>query len=143
MTAYTVGAIGSSLITMAWPPKRRCGASLVLGTLVAGLCVAGIGFVHQLAYAIALYVLMGIATGQFSVVLISMLQRWSEPALIGRVFAVLSIVTFGAAPLGNLFTGVLIEHLSLGVTMTIFGLLSIACALLAVTTPQLRQANLE
>ena len=143
MTAYTVGAIGSSLITMAWPPKRRSGASLVLGTLAAGLCVAGIGFVHQLAVGISLYVLMGIATGQFSVVLISMLQRWSAPAVIGRVFAVLSIVTFGAAPLGNLLTGVLIEHLSLGVTMTMFGLLSIVCSLLAVTAPQLRRANLE
>jgi MFS family permease len=143
MTAYTVGAIGSSLITMAWPPKRRSGASLVLGTLAAGLCVAGIGFVHQLAVGISLYVLMGIATGQFSVVLISMLQRWSAPAVIGRVFAVLSIVTFAAAPLSNVLTGVLIEHLSLGVTMTMFGLLSIVCSLLVVTTPQLRKANLE
>lgn len=143
MTAYTVGAISSSVITMSWPPKRRSGVSLILGTLVAGLCVAGIGLAHHLAVVIALYVLMGIATGQFSVVLISMLQRWSAPGLIGRVFAVLSIVTFGAAPLGNLFTGVLIEHLSIGVTMSIFGGLSVACALIAVLTPQLRQANLE
>lgn len=143
LTAYTVGAILSSVVTMLWPPKRRSGASLILGTLVAGLAVASMGALHSLSIAFLFYLVMGLATGQFSVVLISMLQRWCDRAVIGRVMAVLSIVTFGAVPIANVLTGVLIQYISLELTMILFGSLCIGCAVLAAATPQLRRAHLE
>lgn len=143
LTAYTIGAIVSSVLTMIWPPTRRSGSSLVLGTLFAGLAVGTVGFVHSLPLALVLYLVMGLATGQFSVVLISMLQRWCDRAVIGRVMAVLSIVTFGAVPLSNLVTGSLIEYTGLGAAMAGFGLLSLACTAIVALHPQLRRARLD
>lgn len=143
LTAYTVGAIGSAVLTMLWPPVRRSGSSLVLGTLVAGIAVCTLGFVRSLPIALALYLAMGLATGQFSVVLVSMLQRWCDRAVMGRVMAVLSIITFGAVPISNLLIGSLIQYIGLGVGMASFGSLCLVCTVLAALHPQLRRARLD
>lgn len=143
LTGYTVGAILSSVLTMIWPPTRRSGVSLILGTLAAGAAVAIIGFLHSFPVALALYLVMGLTTGQFSVVLISMLQRWCDRAVTGRVMAVVSIISFGAVPVSNLVTGALVEYTGLGVAMAAFGTLSLVCAAIALAHPQLRQARLD
>jgi len=143
LTAYTVGAIASAVITMIWPPTRRSGSSLVFGTLVAGGAVCVLGFVRSLPVALVLYLVMGVATGQFSVVLISMLQRWCDRAVIGRVMAVLSLVTFGAVPLANLVIGSLVQYTGLGVGMASVGSLCLVGTVLAVASPQLRRARLD
>ena len=121
LTGYTVGAILSSVVTMIWPPTRRSGASLILGTLAAGAAVGIIGFLHSLPVALLLYLVMGLTTGQFSVVLISMLQRWCDRAVTGRVMAVVSIISFGAVPLSNLVTGSLVQYTGLGVAIAGLG----------------------
>lgn len=143
LTGYTVGAIGSLVLTMVWPPKRRSGASLVLGTLLAGLTVASIGFLHSLPIALLMYLVLGISTGQLGVVLMSMLQRWCDRAVTGRVMAVVSIVSFGSVPVANLLTGWLVSSIGIGTTMLAFGLLSVAGSAVALAHPQLRQARLD
>jgi MFS family permease len=143
LTAYTVGAIASTVITMLWPPTRRSGSSLMLGTLVAGVAVCALGFLRSLPIALLVYLAMGLSTGQFSVVLVSMLQRWCDRAVLGRVMAVFSIITFGAVPISNLLIGMLVEYTGLGVGMASIGVLCLVCTALAAGHPQLRRARLD
>ncbi|GAA1944677.1 MFS transporter [Kitasatospora viridis] len=143
LTAYTVGAVASSLINMAWPPKRRAGLSLILGTLAATACLSGLGFAGSLPVGLGLYAVLGVVTGQFSVVLISMLQRWTDPGMRGRVMSVMSLVVFAAAPLSNLLVGLLIQALGLATAMCAFAVAALAAAAVICAAPPLRTARLD
>lgn len=143
LTAYTVGAVGSSLATMAWPPGRRGGLSLMLGTFGAAVCLACFGLVTSLGLGLVLYVALGLVAGRFSVVLMSMIQRWSDPGMRGRVMSVVSIVIFGAAPLANLVVGSMIQALGFGPAMGVFAALALTATVVTAATPALRSARLD
>lgn len=143
LTGYTVGAIGSTVLTMVWPPKQRSGASLVLNTMLAGLAVGSIGLLHSLPLALLTYLVIGATTGQLGVLLMSMLQRWSDRAVTGRVMAVVSILSFGSVPVANVLTGWLVPSIGIGTTMAAFGLLSLMGSAVALAHPQLRRARLD
>ncbi|MYW11399.1 MFS transporter [Streptomyces sp. SID2563] len=143
LTAYTVGAVASSLINMAWPPKRRAGLSLILGTLAAGICLACFGLIGSLSAGLLLYGVLGAVTGQFSVVLISMIQRWADPEMRGRVMSVMSLMIFAAVPLANVLVGLLIQLLGFAAAMYAFAAVALAATAVVATTTPLRSARLD
>lgn len=143
LTAYTVGAVAGSLLITAWPVGPRAGRSLVAGTALAGGCLAGIGLAGSLRLDLLCYLVLGLVATQFSVVLISMVQRWTEPAFSGRVMSVLSLVLFGAVPLANLLLGAAIQLAGFAAAMAGCALVAFAAAAVAVALPVLRGARLD
>ncbi|MFZ0189694.1 MAG: MFS transporter [Streptosporangiaceae bacterium] len=60
--------------------------------------------------AAALFV-MGAANGLGNVTVLTVLQKWAPPALLGRVMAALMFCAFGSFPLSVVIAGVLVRHI--------------------------------
>ncbi|MGW4648427.1 MFS transporter [Kitasatospora sp. NPDC004289] len=143
LTAYTVGAVASSLVTMAWPPGKHGGRVLVSTVWAAALALTAIAFTDSLPLAMACYAVLGMVTGQSGLVLVSMLQRWTEAPMRGRVMSVLSLVIFAAAPLANLAVGAMVSLLGFTAAMGVFAVFAVAAALVTLASPGLRGVRLD
>ena len=142
LTAYTLGAVASTGLAMALPPLRRGGAALIVDTALAGGCLLGAGFLHSLWPVLALYAVLGLVTGQSGVILVSLTQRLTPGAFRARVMAVLSLIVYASAPLGNLVFGLLAAPLGLRWTLAAFGCLAFAATATTALTPRLRGTRL-
>ncbi|HME65412.1 MAG TPA: MFS transporter, partial [Streptosporangiaceae bacterium] len=60
--------------------------------------------------AAALFV-MGAANGLGNVTVLTVLQKWAPPALLGRIMAALMLCAFGSFPLSVVIAGVLVRHI--------------------------------
>ncbi|MER5866504.1 MFS transporter [Kitasatospora sp. NPDC002040] len=143
LTAYTVGAVASSVVTMTWPPGRRGGLVLVLGVTASAVCLTAMAFIDSLPLGMVLYGVLGLVTGQFGLVLVSMAQRWTEPAMRGRVMSVLSLAIFACAPLANVAVGTMVTLLGFTTAMAVFAAFAVAAALITVGAPSLRGVRLD
>ncbi|MFJ9517234.1 MFS transporter [Kitasatospora sp. NPDC101801] len=143
LTGYTVGAVASSVVTMTWPPGRRGGLVLTLGVAASAVCLTAMAFIDSLLIGMLLYGVLGLVTGQFGLVLVSMAQRWTEPAMRGRVMSVLSLAIFACAPLANVAVGTMVTLLGFSTAMTVFAAFAVAAALIVVGTPSLRGVRLD
>jgi MFS family permease len=142
LTAYTVGAIGSSVLTMTLPALKRVGPALIVETAVAGLCLSALGAVTALEAGLVLYFVLGLVTGLSGVVLVSLTQQWTAAEVRGRVMAVMSLVIFSAGPLANLVYGASLDWLGFATTMHVFAALCVAATAIIALTPTLRSARL-
>jgi MFS family permease len=109
--------------------------------MAASILVAGIGYLIALAsadlvmVAIAMIVL-GLANGPFDIVLFTLRQRRTDPAWLGRAFAVSMSLNFIGFPVGSAFGGAL-APISLQVTfVTAFVLCLLGAILTFVTIPR-------
>jgi MFS family permease len=143
LTGYTVGAVASSVVTMVWPPGRRGGLVLCLGVTASAVCLTAMAFIDSLPLGMVLYGVLGLVAGQFGLVLVSMAQRWTEPAMRGRVMSVLSLAVFACAPLANVAVGTMVTLLGFSTAMTVFAGFAVVAALITVGTPSLRGVRLD
>ena len=114
---------------------RECqllsGAMLVVGAGYAALIVSP----SLLAVALVM-VLIGIATGPFDVVLFTLRQRRTDPAWLGRAFAVSMSLNFIGFPVGSALGGAL-APLSLEAAFVLALALNVVAAIIAfVAIPQ-------
>jgi hypothetical protein len=103
--------------------------------LAGSIFVLGIGFglalfAPNLLFAAGVMLLLGIATGPFDVVLFTLRQRRTDPAWLGRAFAVSMSLNFVGFPIGSAAGGALAQS-SLELT---FGLALVLCVISAVIT---------
>jgi MFS family permease len=143
LTAYTLGAVLSSVLAMVLPPLRRGGLALIADTALAGGCLIALGWMHHLWAALLIYAVLGLVTGQSGVVLVSYTQRLTAAEVRGRVMAVLSLVIYGAAPLANLGYGLLVGGMGFNLSMVLFGSLGLAACVITLLTPELRSVRLD
>jgi MFS family permease len=103
--------------------ERQWLALAMLGEAVAfGLVLV---YPHPIVVALAMLAL-GIATGPFDVVLFTVRQRRTDPAWLGRAFAVSMAVNFVGFPVGSAIAGAVLP-ISIGLVLAA----AVACELLA------------
>lgn len=111
---------------------------------VSSVMVAVTGTATDQAVAIAAAALMGLTLGPVGAILtgwtIASAQE-TDPALAGRVWAVLLLVTVGAEPLGFLIYSALADAASMAAASLAFGAVGILVVLLALTARAVRVAS--
>ncbi|RKT19363.1 putative MFS family arabinose efflux permease [Streptomyces sp. 1114.5] len=143
LTAFTLGAVASFLISTAWPTRRRSGGMVVVGVTGQGLLLAVLGLIGSFGPAVAVYFGLGMLSGLVGNVLGSLVQRWAAPEVRGRVMSVLNMTAFTAVPVGNLMLGVLVNAVGLPATMLLHGALAGLAALIAALRPAIGKARLD
>jgi hypothetical protein len=78
--------------------------------LVFALAIGLVPFIGEAGAAGALLV-SGVCNGLGNVTLLTVLQKWAPPALLGRLMGVLMLCAFGSFPLSVAVSGVLVRHL--------------------------------
>lgn len=142
LTAYTVGATAVFLLSLVWPIGRRAGPVAVLCTTAYAAILVGIGQSGSLSVAIALYGLLGVCSAQGSLIFTSMVQRRLPFAARARVMSILSLVIFGAVPLGNLTIGAMVQAFGVPITMAVQGAFALLGAVLFAGDRTLRRTSL-
>ena len=86
-----------------------------------------LAFTSILAVAMALFFVIGTGMGLINVVTPTWLQRRTDPAMLGRVMALVNVGAFGAAPLSMAVAGA-VAQVSVTLTLVFSGALQIATA---------------
>ncbi|SFP26064.1 hypothetical protein SAMN05421810_10255 [Amycolatopsis arida] len=153
LTAFTVGTTASFLLSLAWPVRRPAGAMLVASTAALGAVFGALALTvpddptavtggTALPVALGGYALLGALGAQCGLVLVSLLQRAAAPEVRGRVMSVFALMSFGAVPLGNLLSGLLVGRLGTAAMLGVHAGLAAVAAGTVLAAPGLRRATL-
>ncbi|MEU3692137.1 MFS transporter [Streptomyces narbonensis] len=143
LTAFTVGAAAGFLLSLVWPARHRAGRVLVLGTIGQTACLAALAWAPSMVAALAPYAGLGLVSALVGTVLVSCVQRWAPEAVRGRVVSIQALLIFGAAPLGNLVIGVLVEWAGMTWALLLHALVALIAVVMVALTPLLREARLD
>ena len=107
-------AVGGLIGTLAAAGTGGLKAPVMFGSAMFLIEAAGIGLIPYLggeAGAAAALFVVGACNGLGNVTVLTVLQKWAPPALLGRVMSMLMLCAFGSFPLSVAVSGVLVRHL--------------------------------
>ncbi|MEE1752947.1 MFS transporter [Streptomyces sp. SP18CS02] len=143
LTAFTAGAAAGFVLSLVWPARHRAGRVLVLGTAGQTACLAALAWTPSMAAALAPYAGLGLLSALVGTVLVSCVQRWTPETVRGRVASIQALLIFGAAPMGNLVLGVLVEWTGMTWALLLHALVALTAVVTVTFTPLLREARLD
>ncbi|HEX7160353.1 MAG TPA: MFS transporter [Trebonia sp.] len=86
--------------------------TLVVGSLLAAaVAIAAAPFLGGLPGVAAGLAVFGLASGFDNVVSITLIQRWAPPAMLGRVWGLMTLASVGSFPVATFIAGLLARHL--------------------------------
>ncbi|MEV6111915.1 MFS transporter [Streptomyces sp. NPDC052109] len=142
LAGFGVGAGAASLLLAVRGRLARAG--FVAGwTITAGsVAVGGLAFAPSLAAAVGTALLVGLLTGLSGAMCGALLQTQADPAHLGRVTAVSSLISLGLTPLSMPFTAAAIGAWGLGPVYVVSAGVCGLGGVVALVTPALRRAEL-
>lgn len=136
-SSFGGGALFGAIIGGSTKAPRRLGATVMtLITLLGALWIT-YSIALPLGAAVAVGVVIGLTVGYANVVMISWLQKRTEPERLGRVMSIVMLGSVGLGPLSSLLAGALAE-VDLGLLFAVSGALLTLFALGALASPQVR-----
>ncbi|MCG8590885.1 MAG: MFS transporter [Proteobacteria bacterium] len=108
--------LGSVALTL-WPLPRR-GLAVCASNLTGGLVLVAYSASDQLVWSASLLVAWGLGASVFMNYVVTLLQEHTQPAMMGRVMSMYSLVFFASMPLGYGQAGLLTT--TLGIEPTLF-----------------------
>ena len=103
-----IGGLIGAVVTLTLAGRRSLGTVLALGLAGWGIPIVLIGLVPQVALALALMGVIGVANTVIDSTANTLLQRCAPEEAMARVFGVLESVVFAAIGLGSLLAPLLI-----------------------------------
>lgn len=142
-SAAGVGSVAGGLLLAVWGGFRRRIHTVLAGLLGIGVGVTAFGLAPAAfpAWALACLVVVTVTSGLCNGALGAILQATVDPALQGRVFALLGTLSMGAAPLGLAVAGPVADLLGLRPIFVAGGLFCAGCGLAGFRSPALLQLD--
>lgn len=119
---------------------------LMLGAIVVGTAaMAALPFAKSIYVVAAAVMVFGLSNGPFDIALFTLRQRVTDPAWLGRAFAVSMALNFVGAPIGSAFAGPIIgSSLSAALWLAVaIGVVSAFFPLLTIPRSEPRRLGLE
>ncbi|MGW3171162.1 MFS transporter [Streptomyces sp. NPDC001153] len=142
LAAFGVGAGAASLLLTVRGRLPRAGLVTGWACAVGAVAVGALAFVPTLAAAAGTALLVGLLTGLSGALCGALLQTRSDPAYLGRVTSVSSLISLGLTPLSMPFAAAAIGAWGLG---PVYAVSAGVCGLggvVALAVPSLRRAEL-
>ncbi|MCX4822416.1 MFS transporter [Streptomyces sp. NBC_01142] len=142
LAGFGCGSGAASLLLAVRGRMARAGLVQALALIVGAGAVGALALMTQVAAAIGIAVAIGLLTGVSGAMCSALLQTETDPAYLGRVTSVSTLVSLGLAPLSFPLTGAAI---GLWGTVPVFTASAAVCAAGAVyglCSPALRRAEL-
>jgi len=110
LTGMAVAALAGALVVGKLGDRFRP-VTLIAGSLILGAAaIAAAPFLGGLPGVAGGLAVFGIATGFDNVVSVTLIQRWAPPAMLGRVWGLLTLASVGSFPVATLVAGLLVRH---------------------------------
>ena len=111
LTCLAVAALAGALL-VGKIGEKFAPVTLVAGSLLASAAaIAAAPFLGGLPGVAAGLAVFGIASGFDNVVSITLIQRWAPPAMLGRVWGLMSLASVGSFPVATFIAGLIVRHL--------------------------------
>ncbi len=114
MACFGAGALAGTLLVT---QLGRLGATAhpaiaaLTAYLVDAAAICAVPFLGGLAGAATAMAITGLANSFGNVMLITLIQQWAPPRLLGRVMSLFMLASFGTFPISVAVAGVLVRHL--------------------------------
>ncbi|MEV5796341.1 MFS transporter [Streptomyces collinus] len=142
LAGFGVGAGAASLLLTVRGRLPRAGLVAACAILAGSVAIGALAYAPSLAAAVGTALLIGLLAGLSGAMCGALLQTQADPARLGRVTAVSSLVSLGLAPLSMPFAAAAIGAWGLG---PVFVVSAVVCGLggvVALCVPALRRAEL-
>ncbi|WP_225822470.1 MFS transporter [Streptomyces naphthomycinicus] len=142
LAGFGVGASAASLLLAVRGRLPRAGLVIGCACTTGAVAVGALAYVPALTAAVATAVLVGLLTGLSGALCGALLQTRTDPAYLGRVTSVSSLVSLGLTPLSMPFAAAAIGAWGLG---PVYAVSATVCGLggaVALLVPGLRRAEL-
>jgi hypothetical protein len=139
--AFGAGAAASSILLAVRGRLPRAGMLCGWSLLLAGAAVASLGAAPQLGWALVAGAVIGLAAGLTGSAFAALLQTVTSPAYLGRVTAVVTLLSVGVVPLCYPVTGAAVGAWGLFPVFAGFGAIAVLAAAIVALTPSLRTAG--
>ncbi|MET7753237.1 MFS transporter [Streptomyces sp. NPDC005389] len=142
LAGFGVGAGGASLLLSVRGRVPRAGAVLGWTMAVGAVSIGALAFVPQLPAAVAVALAIGLFAGLSGALCGALVQTECDPAYLGRVSAVSSLVSLGLAPLSFPLTGAAIGLWGVGPVFTVSAAVCALAGLYGLSVRAVRRAEL-
>ncbi|MET8581614.1 MFS transporter [Streptomyces collinus] len=142
LAGFGVGAGAASLLLTVRGRLPRAGLVAACAILAGSVAIGALAYAPSLAAAVGTALIVGLLAGLSGAMCGALLQTQADPARLGRVTAVSSLVSLGLAPLSMPFAAAAIGAWGLG---PVFVVSAVVCGLggvVALCVPALRRAEL-
>jgi len=128
---FSMGMMAGGAAIAVWRGFGNRMRTMVASSLVMGACTVGLGVVPSFWVYLSVMGLCGVALPFYNTPATVMLQERVEPAFLGRVFSVMSMISTSMMPLAMLLFGPLAETMPIERLLQITGVLMLVLGLLA------------
>ncbi|MFF9673132.1 MFS transporter [Streptomyces eurythermus] len=142
LAGFGTGAGAASLLLAARGRLPRAGLLTGCACTAGAVAVGALGFVPGLAAAVGTALLVGLLTGLSGALCGALLQTQADPAYLGRVTAVSSLVSLGLTPLSMPFAAAAAGVFGLGPVYAVSAAVCGLGGLVFLAVPALRRAEL-
>ncbi|MFF7091484.1 MFS transporter [Streptomyces rubradiris] len=142
LAGFGTGAGAASLLLAARGRLPRAGLVTGCACAAGSVAVGALGFVPGLAAAVGTALLVGLLTGLSGALCGALLQTQADPAYLGRVTAVASLVSLGLTPLSMPFAAAATGAFGLGPVYAVSAAVCGLGGLVFLAVPALRRAEL-
>ncbi|GGV18631.1 MFS transporter [Streptomyces filipinensis] len=142
LAGFGIGAGAASLLLTVRGRLPRAGLVTGCACTAGSVAVGALGFVPTLAAAVGTALFVGLLTGLSGALCGALLQTHSDPACLGRVTAVSSLISLGLTPLSMPVAAAAIGTWGLGPVYAVSAAVCGLGGLVALVVPALRRAEL-
>ncbi|MFJ3230329.1 MFS transporter [Streptomyces sp. NPDC086787] len=142
LAGFGTGAAASSLLLTVRGRLPRAGLVAAVAILAGAAAIGALAFVPALAGAVGVALLVGLLAGLSGAMCGALLQTHADPAYLGRVTAVASLVSLGLAPLSMPFAAAAIGAWGLGPVYVVSAAVCALGGVVVLLAPALRRAEL-
>ncbi|OZC53675.1 hypothetical protein CH267_15840 [Rhodococcus sp. 06-621-2] len=128
--AHALNAVGAVVGGLAVSSRARIAtATVAIGALMLGSALALAAISPNLVAYLIVSPMLGLGLGAYQSSINARVQSLSPPALLGRTGSLLTLGSYGVAPVGALIAGVVIDGSNARVAMVMGAATCLACAL--------------
>jgi MFS family permease len=111
IACFGVGSLTGTLTAAKLSSLRRPAMGACAGFPIGGIAVAFVPFLGGLPGASAAALVFGAGAYFGNVVVVTLLQQWAPPRLLGRVMSLVMLASIGVFPVSVALSGVMVRHI--------------------------------
>jgi MFS family permease len=138
LACFAAGAVIGTLAAARTGGLRRPAVFASIAFLISAVAIALTPYLGEAGAGVMLFV-TGATNGLGNVTVLTAMQKWAPPALLGRVMSAIMLCAFGSFPLSVAVSGVLIRHIGPALFFPIAGSVVAVAILAGLTQPEFRE----
>jgi MFS family permease len=143
IACFGAGALGGMLTAARLTGLRRPAAAACAGFLIGAVAISFVPFLGGLPGAAAAALVFGAAGSFGNVIVVTLLQQWAPPYMLGRVMSLVMLASIGAFPASVALSGVIVRSIGPAPFFPAAGIILALAVLLAGTIRDFRNFGAE